>query len=162
MTFKGHNIKSKAQAASLTLLAVFIVAVAVYVSVEFSVQVRRVNWSIVTGVCGGAFMIHMFYQLAVDPSNTVDPLDMILDPVTRRVSLWRMMIVIMFALGVWIIVQWVISGKVPDGAGQITALYGTMLGSIVAKVASGEWADVKANRNPVPADAPSTGDGTTQ
>jgi len=136
-----------------TMLAggLVVLLAAIYLSVEFDAQVRRVNWAIVTGVCGGAFFFYMFYRGASDPKNTIEPWDMILDPVTRRISLWRVLILVAFALGVWTMGQWVITGDVPPDADKILYLYGTILGSLVAKVASGEWADVKANRQPVPA-----------
>lgn len=137
---------------AMTFLAagLLVLAAAIYVSVAFEAQVRRVNWGIVTGVCGAAFLFYLFWRWANNSESNVEPLDMILDPVTRRLSLWRVLIVLAFAIGVWTMGQWVISGEVPADADKILWLYGTILTSLVAKVASGEWADAKANRQPVP------------
>ena len=141
-------------AALLAIVGILVLAVAIYISVAFEAQLHRVNWATVTGVCMVSLMAYLFWHWARDPDNTVEPFDMILDPVTRRVSLWRVMIVIAFAIGIWTMAQWVITSKVPTDADKIIYLYGTILGSLIAKVASGEWADVKANRQPVPADPP--------
>jgi len=143
------------EATKLVVLGLVVLAGAIYLSLEFETQVRRVNWGIVTGVCGAAFMVHLFWRWA-SSSDNIEPLDMILDPVTRRVSLWRVLIVVAFAMGVWTMGQWVITGAVPADADKILFLYGTILGSLVAKVASGEWADVRAGRQPAPAGCPPT------
>lgn len=139
------------QATRLVLIGLAVLAAAIFVAVRYEAQVARVNWSIVTGVCGAAFMVYLFWRWASDPESTLEPLDLILDPTTLRVSLWRVLIVIAFAIGVWTMGQWVITGNVPPDSGAILTLYGTILGSLVAKVASGEWAEVKANRQPIPA-----------
>ena len=135
----------------LVVVGLLVLAGAIAISFEFEAQVRRVNWAIVTGVCGGAFMVYVFWRIASNPDNGFDPLDLMRDPVTQRASLWRVLIVVAFAIGIWTMGQWVITGSVPPGADKIIYLYSTILLSLVAKVASGEWADTKANRQPVPA-----------
>lgn len=154
----GRDRTPKGQATRLVLIGLAVLALSIFVSVKFEDQVQRVNWAIVTGVCGFTFMVYLFWRWASDPESTLEPLDMILDPVTRRVSLWRVLICVAFAIGVWTMGQWVITGDVPADADKILYLYVTILGSLVAKVASGEWADVKANRQPIPApDTPAPG-----
>lgn len=136
----------------VTLALVMSFGVAIWLSQEYGAWLTKVNWSMVTGLFGGIVFAMMFYRWAKEP-NTFDPLDMFLDPVTRRVSPWRVYIAITFAVGMWLIVTWSL-GKVPERSEIIVALYGSILTGLVAKIASGEWADVKANRQPSIAQEP--------
>lgn len=130
-----------------------LLAIALYVAIEFEHQVSKVNWSIVTGIMAFGTFMYVFYLWASDPTNTVRPWDMVLDPVTNRLSLWRTLITVTFIEATWVLAQWQIVG-VPKDADKIIYLIGTVMVGLLAKVANGEWTDVKAGRDPTMAAPP--------
>ena len=58
---------------TLVLGALVVLAGAIFLAVEFEQQVRRVNWAIVTGVCGAAFLAYLFVRWANDSDSSVEP-----------------------------------------------------------------------------------------
>lgn len=136
------------------ILGVLTLILSVIIVENHGEYLRRLNWSLILLVFGAFWGLYAFNKWSNRLDNTFEPMDAFLDPVTRRFSIWRTMIIITFGLGIWMISTWTITGKVPDGAGSILTLYGTILTTFVAKAISGEWVDAKAGREPVKAEDP--------
>lgn len=138
----------------VSVLAVLTLVLSVIVAENHGEYLRKLNWSLILLVYGSFWGMYVFNKWANRVDNTFEPVDAFLDPVTRRFSIWRTMIVITFFMGLWIMGTWTITGEIPDNYAAILTLYGTILTTFVVKAVSGEWADVKAGREPVKAEDP--------
>ena len=128
------------------VLGLVLLVAAIYVSLEFEPVMRRIKWSIVSGIMMVATFLYVIYRWSRDPNNTLRPWDMLLDPVTNKLSLWRFLFLTSFGEASWVLGQWQIVG-VPKDADKIIYLIGTVIMGLLVKVMNGEWVDAKAGRD---------------
>src|ERR1043165_8782511 len=71
------------QGVKFVIYSVMAFAAILFVTVEYGEQVKKVNWSMASIMGMAVFGVYMFFRWTSNPNNTFEPLDMVLDPITR-------------------------------------------------------------------------------
>jgi hypothetical protein len=92
----------RARALRLVVLAILTFAIAIIVVVRYGAEIDKINWRLVSLMCGLGFAAYMIYEWNTNEQryNFVD-----LFLTEGKVDLWKHLVVLSFALFAWAVVQ---------------------------------------------------------
>lgn len=135
-----HRQRDKWAAMRLAVLAVAVFIAAVVVAIHFEKQFGLINWRIVALLCGAAFFVYAVYSWQSRKDNTYDVVDMVMS--NGRADLGKHLIVLSFALSVWVTVATALRGQ------DVTALLLGVLSVFVLKEILGGFSNAMKDRPP--------------
>jgi hypothetical protein len=133
-------MKSKWTAIRLTVEAVGVLLIAIFLVSRYEERINAVNWRLVSIVFVAAIALFAFYRWQMRRDNTYDALDMFM--LNGHADLDAHLKVLSFALAVWVIVQQALAKA------EVTALVLGVLGFFVAGKAALGFSDAIKSRGP--------------
>ncbi len=132
--------KTRLTAIRMTIEAIGVVLVAIFIVMNYEAQIEAVNWRMVSFICVGALAIFGMYRWQMRADNTYDVMDMLMKD--GRADLYAHITVASFGLAVWLVVQQALAKQ------PITELMLGVLGIFVAGKAAGGFSDAMKQRGP--------------
>lgn len=136
------STKAKWTAIRLTVEAVGVLLIAVFLVARYEGQITAINWRLVSLVCVGAAAVFGIYRWQMREDNAYDVMDMLTK--NGRADLYAHLTIASFVLAVWVVIQQALAKQ------PVTELLLGVLGIFVVGKAAGGFSDALQNRPVVP------------